>query len=354
VAIEDQVLKLAAEIPPVDEAAVREARGLHPGLAKPPGSLGRLEELGARLAGIAEVCPPPVPENPAVVICAGDHGVLGRGVSPWPQAVTAAMVENFCDGGAAVNAIARTVGARLSVLDVGVVDELEGHPLVRTAKVRRGTDDLSTGPAMSRDEAARAVMAGAGVVEELVVSGAVDLLVTGDMGIGNTTPAACLVSAFTGRLPEQTTGRGTGIDDETLELKVSVVREALDLHAPDPSDPLGVLARVGGLEHAALVGVILAGAVYGVPVVLDGVVSDAAALVAGALAPDSKGYLVAGHRSVEPGAGIALERLQLEPLLNLELRLGEGTGGLLAVPLVQAAARTLSEMATLEELGFFG
>jgi len=352
VAFEDQVLELVAEIPPVDERAIREARELDLGLAKPPGSLGRLEELGARLAGIEEVCPPPVAENPAVVVCAGDHGVLGRGVSPWPQAVTAAMVENFCDGGAAVNAIARTVGARVSVLDVGVSDEMDDHPLLRTAKVRRGTDDLSRGPAMSRDEAARAVMAGAGVVEELVESGRVDLLVAGDMGIGNTTPAACLVSAFTGRPPEETTGRGTGIDDETLELKVSVVREALDLHAPDPADPLGVLAQVGGLEHAALAGMILAGAAYGDPIVLDGVVSNSAALVAGALAPSSKEYLVAGHRSVEPGARIALEHLGLEPLLDLDLRLGEGTGGLLAVPLVQAAARMLSEMATLEELGF--
>jgi nicotinate-nucleotide--dimethylbenzimidazole phosphoribosyltransferase len=352
VALEDRVLELAAEIPPVDEAAIREVRELHLGLAKPPGSLGRLEELGARLAGIAEVCPPPIPENPAVVVCAGDHGVLGRGVSPWPRAVTAAMVENFCDGRAAVNAIARTVGARVSVLDVGVSDEMDDHPLLRAAKVRRGTDDLSRGPAMSRDEAARAVMAGAGVVEELVESGRVDLLVAGDMGIGNTTPAACLISAFTGRLPEEITGRGTGIDDETLELKVNVVREALDHHAPDPADPLGVLARVGGLEHAALVGMILAGAVYGVPIVLDGVVSTSAALVAAALAPHSVAYLVAGHRSAEPGAGIALEHLELEPLLDLDLRLGEGTGGLLAVPLVRAAARTLSEMATLEELGF--
>ena len=173
-----------------------------------------------------------MPENPAVVICAGDHGVLERGVSPWPQAVTAAMVENFCDGGAAVNAIAKTVGARVSVLDVGVVGELEGHPLLRTAKVRRGTEDLSRGPAMSREEAARAVMAGAGVAEELVESGAVDLLVTGDMGIGNTTPAACLISAFTGSPPEETTGRGTGIDDETFKLKVNVVGEAIGVARP--------------------------------------------------------------------------------------------------------------------------
>jgi nicotinate-nucleotide--dimethylbenzimidazole phosphoribosyltransferase len=351
VALEDRVSELAAEIPPVDEAAAREARERHPGLTKPPGSLGRLEELGSRLAGMAGECPPPVPENPAVLVCAGDHGVLGRGVSPWPQAVTAAMVGNFCDGGAAVNAIAKTVGARVSVLDVGVAGELGGHPLLRASKVRRGTDDLSRGPAMSRDEAARAVMAGAGVAEELIESGGVDLLVAGDMGIGNTTPAACLISAFTGYPPKETTGRGTGIDNRTLKLKVNVVEEALEVQDPDPGDPLGVLAAVGGLEHAAIVGVILMGAVYGVPVILDGVVSNSAALVARALAPHSEGYLVAGHVSAEPGALIALEFLELEPLLDLNMRLGEGTGGLLAVPLVRAAARTLAEMTTLEELG---
>ena len=250
-----------------------------------------------------------------------------------------------------MNAIAKTVGARVSVLDVGVAGELERHPLLRAAKVRGGTDDLSRGPAMTREEAARAVMAGAGVAEELVESGGVDLLVTGDMGIGNTTPAACLISAFTGSLPEETAGRGTGIDDQTLKLKVNVVEEALELHKPDPEDPLGVLAQVGGLEHAAIVGVILAGAVYRLPVILDGVVSNSAALVARALAPHSAGYVIAGHRSAEPGACISLRSLNLPPLLDLDMRLGEGTGGLLAVPLVQAAARTLAEMATLEELG---
>jgi len=352
VALEERVRELASEIPSLDKEAAEETRRRHLALAKPPGSLGRLEELGARLAGMEGACPPPVPENPAVVICAGDHGVLERGVSPWPQEITAAMVGNFCDGGAAVSAIARTVGARVSVLDVGVAGELEGHPLLRTAKVRRGTDDLSRGPAMSREEVSRAVMAGAGVAEELVESGGVDLLVTGDMGIGNTTPAACLISAFTGRPPEESVGRGAGIDDETLKLKVSAVEAALNLHAPDPSDPLGILAKVGGLEHAAIVGVILIGAVYGIPVILDGVVSNSAALVASALAPYSVGYIIAGHRSAEPGARIVLEYLELEPLLELEMRLGEGTGGLLAVPLVQAAARMLAEMATLEELGF--
>jgi nicotinate-nucleotide--dimethylbenzimidazole phosphoribosyltransferase len=351
VALEDRLLELAEEIPPLDQAATEEARSRHLGLTKPPGSLGRLEELGARLAGTAGACPPPVPESPAVVVCAGDHGVLERGVSPWPQEVTAAMVSNFCTGGAAVNVLAKTVRASVSVLDVGVAGGLERHPLLRAAKVRRGTDDLSRGPAMTREEAARAVMAGAGVAEELVESGGVDLLVTGDMGIGNTTPAACLICAFTGTLPEKTTGRGTGIDDQTLKLKVNVVEEALELHGPDPEDPLGVLAQIGGLEHAAIVGVILTGAVYGLPVILDGVVSNSAALVARALAPQSAGYVIAGHRSAEPGARIVLDHLELEPLLDLDMRLGEGTGGLLAVPLVQAAARTLAEMATLEELG---
>ena len=351
-ALEDRLLELAAEIPPPDEAAAEEARRRHLGLIKPPGSLGRLEDLGARLSAMAGWCPPPVPESPAVVVCAGDHGVRDRGVSPWPREVTAAMVSNFCTGGAAVNAIAKTVGARMSVLDVGVAGELQKHPLLRAAKVRRGTGDLSRGPAMSREEAARAVMAGAGVAEELVESGGVDLLVTGDMGIGNTTPAAALISAFTEHPPEETTGRGTGIDDETLKLKLNVVKEALELHVPDSEDPLGVLAQIGGLEHAAIVGVILTGAVYGIPVILDGVVSDSAALVARALAPHSAGYVVAGHRSTEPGVLISLRSLDLSSLLDLDMRLGEGTGGLLAVPLVQAAARTLKEMAMLEEIGF--
>jgi nicotinate-nucleotide--dimethylbenzimidazole phosphoribosyltransferase len=350
--LEDRVLELAAEAELPDERASAEAKRRHLTLTKPPGSLGRLEELGARLAGMAGRCPPPVPESPAVVVCAGDHGVLDRGVSPWPREVTAAMVSNFCAGGAAVNAIAKTVGARVSVLDVGVAGELEWHPSLRGAKGRRGTDDLSRGPAMGREEAAKAVLAGAGVAEELVESGGVDLLVTGDMGIGNTTPAAALISAFTGRPPEETTGRGTGVDDETYRLKVRVVREALERHAPGPGDPLGVLASLGGLEHAAIVGVILMGAACGVPVVLDGVVSDAAALAARALAPSSAGYLIPGHLSAEPGATIALDSLDLKPLLDLDMRLGEGTGGLLAVPLIGAAARVLGTMATLEELGF--
>jgi nicotinate-nucleotide--dimethylbenzimidazole phosphoribosyltransferase len=348
---EERVSELAGEVEPSDASAVEAARERHRRLLKPPGSLGRLEDLGARLAGMVGFSPPPVPGSPAVVVCAGDHGVLAQGVSPWPKEITAAMVENFRAGSAAVNVLARTVGARVSVLDVGIASELEHHPLLREAKVRRGTDDLSEEPAMSREEAARAVMAGAGVVEELFESGGVDLLVTGDMGIGNTTPAACLIAAFTGHPAREVTGRGTGINDTTLESKIRIVEEALELHRPEPGDPIGVLAALGGLEHAALAGLILMGAVYRIPVLLDGVVSNSAALVARALAPDSLGYTIAGHISTEPGARVSLQKLGLEPLLNLHMRLGEGTGGLLAVPLVQAAARVLGEMATLEEAG---
>ena len=347
---EDRVGELAADAIPFDEGAAEEARELHARLAKPRGSLGRLEWLGAALAGMSGEVPPPVPGAPAVVVAAGDHGVLARGVSPWPREVTAAMVGNFCAGGAAVNALAKTVGARLSVVDVGVAVELDPHPLLRRTKVRAGTDDLASTAAMSREEAARAVMAGAGVAGELVESGGVDLLVTGDMGIANTTPAAALISAFTARPPSETTGRGTGIDDERLRRKTLVVERALALHRPDAGDPICVLAAVGGLEHAALVGVILAAAAYGVPVILDGVVSNAAALVAAALAPVSVRYSIGGHLSAEPGAAIALEHLGLRPLLDLDMRLGEGTGGLLAVPLVAGAARVLGEMAKLDEV----
>jgi nicotinate-nucleotide--dimethylbenzimidazole phosphoribosyltransferase len=348
--VEDRVRELAAEVRSPDETAVERARERHLTLLKPPGSLGVLEELGVRLSGMAGEVPPPMPESPGVVVCAGDHGVLERGVSPWPKEVTAAMVKNFCAGGAAANVLAKTVDATMSVLDVGVAAELERYPLLRTAKVRPGTDDLTRGPAMSREDAARAVLSGGGFAEELVESGT-DLLVTGDMGIGNTTPAAALISAFTGRPPREVTGRGTGIDDRIFELKVGVVEEALKLHEPDPGDPLGALATLGGLEHAAIVGLLLMGAVYGVPVVLDGVVSNSAALVACSLAPDCAGYLIAGHLSTEPGAKAALEYLGLEPVLNLRMRLGEGTGGLLAVPVVQAAARVLNEMTTMEGAG---
>lgn len=348
--IEEQVHELASKVTPSAKDIEAAARERQDQLTKPRGSLGRLEDLGVQLAAIAGRCPPPIPEFPAVVVAAGDHGVLSQGVSPWPKEVTAAMVASFCSGHAAVNALAKVVGAQVTVLDVGVATELPRHPRLRSAKVRSGTEDLTERPAMTREEAARAVLAGAGLASELISAGA-DLLVTGDMGIANTTPAACLIATFTGRSAAAVTGRGTGIDDATLELKVKVIDRALALHAPDPDDPIGVLAAVGGLEHAALAGLILAGAAERVPVLLDGVNANAAALVAAALNPSVTQYAIAGHRSVEPGATVALETLGLEPLIDLSMRLGEGTGALLAVPIVRAAAAVLRDMATFEEAG---
>jgi len=350
VSFEDTIKELVASVVPADPEAAAAAAERHDQLTKPKGSLGELEAIGIRLAAMAGRSPAPIPRRPAVVVAAGDHGVLAQGVSPWPKEVTASMVAGFCANHAAVNALAGVVGAEVTVLDVGVASDLPEHPRLRRMKVRLGTGDLSETAAMSREEAAQAVLAGASVAKDLIAGGA-DLLCPGDMGIGNTTPSACLIAAFAGRSPEEVTGRGTGIDDEAWALKVKVVERALEVHDPDTSDPLGVLAALGGLEHAAIAGVILAGAAARVPVVLDGVNTDAAALVACSLCPNAVGYLIAGHLSVEPGARVALEKLKLKPLVDLGMRLGEGTGALLAVPIVRAAAAALAEMATFEEAG---
>lgn len=334
-----------------DEAAEAAARERHDSLTKPPGSLGRLEAAGVRLAGVAGTCPPPVPEPAAVAVFAGDHGVLAQGVSPWPQEVTAQMVANFCAGGAAVNVLARHAGASVTVVDVGVAAELDDAPGLLRRKVRPGTADLATGPAMSTDEARRALDTGAAVAAELVSAGARCLL-TGDMGIGNTTASAAVIAALTGRPAAEVTGRGTGIDDARLAVKCEVVATAVARVAGAPA--LEVLASVGGLEIAALAGFVVGGAAARVPVLLDGVIACAAAVAAVALVPACSGYLFAGHRSSEPGATAALDHLGLEPLLDLELRLGEGTGACLALPVLQAAAKVLREMATFSSAGVSG
>jgi nicotinate-nucleotide--dimethylbenzimidazole phosphoribosyltransferase len=354
-----------AAVRPLDRAAMAEARALSARLTKPAGSLGELEELSVRLSGLAGRCPPPVPGPAAVAVFAGDHGVHAQGVTPWPQQVTAQMVANFLAGGAVVNAFARQVGATVTVVDVGVATELPGAeplgpsgdpvPRLVAAKVRAGTGDLSVGPALTRDEARAAVEAGIAVAEALLSAGA-DVLLTGDMGIANTTPAAALVAAFTGAPAEEVTGRGTGIDDETLARKTAVVRRALAFHratlGEDPrADPVGVLAALGGCEHAALAGFILAGAAHRVPVILDGVIAGSAALAAAALAGHATGAMIAGHRSAEPGARVALRHLGLDPIVDLGLRLGEGSGALLALPIVAAAARVLSDVATFDSAG---
>jgi nicotinate-nucleotide--dimethylbenzimidazole phosphoribosyltransferase len=367
---------------PPDQEAMAAARRHQARLTKPAGSLGALEEVSVRLAGLAGRCPPPVPRRPVVAVFAGDHGVHAQGVSPWPQEVTAQMVANFASGGAVVNAFARQVGAAVVVVDVGVATDTPAPPpdlspasgaelaraelaraseaelarasgaaraggVVWVRRVRAGTRDLSVGPALTRDEVLAAVEVGIAVAVDLVAAGH-DLLLTGDMGIANTTPAAALVAAFTGAPAEMVTGRGTGIDDASLAAKTTVVAAALGLHRPDPADPIGTLAAVGGLEHAALAGFIVGGAALRTPVLLDGVIACSAALAAAALAPHSVAAMVAGHRSAEPGATVALGHLGLTPLIDLKLRLGEGTGAALAVPIVAAAARVLHEVATFD------
>ena len=333
----------------LDAEAMEAARARQAILTKPAGSLGILEEVSVVLAGIHGRCPPPYPDELVVAIFAGDHGVVASGVTPWPQEVTASMVENFRSGGAAVNVLAGESGGNVVVIDIGVASELQDDEVVWVRKVRAGTADLSVGPAMTHDQAVEAIAVGIDVAEDLVDAG-YDAVATGDMGIGNTTASACLIAALTGQPAALVTGRGTGIDDATMAHKTSVVAGAVGRLTPE-TGPVDVLAEVGGLEHAGIVGLILGCAAARVPVVLDGVIAGSAALVAQRLAPDAISYCFAGHRSVEPGHAAALERLGLRPLVDLDLRLGEGTGAALAFPLIRASAAVLREMATFESAG---
>jgi nicotinate-nucleotide--dimethylbenzimidazole phosphoribosyltransferase len=358
----DLIEQTIAAVRPLDEAAMRDARDHQARLTKPPGALGVLEEISVRLAGLAGQCPPPLPEPAAVAVFAADHGVHAQGVTPWPQEVTAQMVANFLAGGAVVNAFAAQVGARVTVVDVGVAADLPAAPGLLPRKVAYGTADLTAGPAMTAEQVRRAVEVGIEVARDLIDEGH-RCLITGDMGIANTTASAALIAARTGRAPEEVTGRGTGIDDATHARKIEVVRSALALHrpaitrafggqdAPAMADVLEVLAALGGLEHAAITGFVLGGAASRVPVVLDGVIAGAAALMAAALAPEAVPAWVAGHRSAEPGHAATLAYLGLRPLVDLDLRLGEGTGALLALPLVQSAVRVLHEVATFDSAG---
>ena len=348
-----------AAIRPADARALADARAYQDRLTKPRGSLGVLEDVAVRLAGAAGAVPPPMPVPAALAIFAADHGVHAQGVSPWPQEVTVQMVANFLSGGAVANAFAAQVNASVTVVDIGVAADLPDGPGLVKRKIAYGTADLSKGPAMTVDQAVRALEAGISVARDLVAKGA-RCLITGDMGIANTTASAALVAAFTGAAADEVTGRGTGIDDATHARKVAVVREALRVNGvtsimsnvmAQPSDALRALAAVGGFEHAALAGFILGGAAARVPVILDGVIAGAAALVAAALDPAAIDHCVAGHRSSEPGHAAALDHLKLRPLVDLELRLGEGTGGLLAYPLVCAAARVMHEVATFDAAG---
>jgi nicotinate-nucleotide--dimethylbenzimidazole phosphoribosyltransferase len=311
--------------------------------------------------GLEAIPPPPLPEPACVAVFAADHGVHAQGVSPWPQEVTAQMVANFLAGGAVVNAFAAQAGAEVTVVDVGVAADLEPVPGLLPRKIAPGTADFTEGPAMTREQATAALVIGAEIARDLVAAGN-RCLVTGDMGIANTTASAALICAFTGADPAEATGRGTGIDAATYARKIEVVCRGLARHLPASDspgspgspvlgDPVGVLAAFGGFEHAALAGFILGAAALRVPVILDGVIAGAAALAAVALAPDAIAACFAGHRSAEPGHTVTLSHLGLRPLVDLGLRLGEGTGAVLALPLVQSAARALRDVATFDSAG---
>ena len=337
-------------IPPLDHDAMARATERQGRLTKPAGSLGRLEELSIRLAGMTGRLDPPL-RDAVVFTLAADHGVANEGVSAYPSEVTAQMVLNFLRGGAAINVLARLAGARVVVADLGVDADLPADPELRSRKVRRGTASIARGPAMSLAEAEMAIATGRDLVREEIAAG-LDVVLTGDMGIGNTTASAAVICALTGVGPELVVGRGTGVDDEGLARKVDAVRRALEVNAGAIAQgPLETLAAVGGLEIGGLAGVILEAAASRKPVIIDGFISGAAALVAASIAPESRGYMIASHRSQERGHGAVLDALGLQPLLDLDLRLGEGTGGALALPIVRASVALLNEMATFGEAG---
>ncbi len=318
--------------------------------ARPKGSLGILEPLAARLAAIAATLDVRF-RHKFIVTCAGDHGVVAEGVSLFPQEVTPQMVYNFVQGGASVSVLAAHAGARVRVADLGVNHDFPPNLPIFHCKIGKGTANFTRQPAMTRDQAVRSLEAGIEIVNRLVDGEGMDLLGTGDMGIGNTTPSSAIIAAFSG-LPVQTvTGRGTGIDDVMLANKIAVIERALALHRPDPNDALDVLAKVGGFEIGGLAGLVIGAAARGVPVLCDGLISTAGALIACELAPAAKAYLFASHNSVEIGHRCMLERMGLQPLQHLDFRLGEGTGAAAAMPLLDAATRVLAEIKTFREVG---
>jgi nicotinate-nucleotide--dimethylbenzimidazole phosphoribosyltransferase len=341
--------KTCSAVVPVPPKVVEEAQACLDHKTKPRGSLGLLEEVACRAAAAYHTACPPLP-NKAVVVLAADHGVAEEGVSAYPAEVTAQMVRTFAAGGAAINVLARQAGARVVVVDMGTKYPASDAPGVRSRRLGPGTANFTRGPAMSREAAVRGLEAGIALAGELAAEG-IGLVGVGDMGIANTTSASALTAVLTGSPPEEVTGRGTGIDDAGRQRKVRAIERALAINRPDRADPLGVLAQVGGFEIAGLTGVLLGAAAHRVPVVLDGFITGAAALVALALCPPLRGYLIASHRSAEPGHRAVLRQLDLRPLLDLEMRLGEGTGAVLAMHLVEAALRILREMATFASAG---
>jgi len=343
---------LALGIRPLDAAAMSAARARQATLTKPPGSLGLLEAISVRVAGIRADARPTL-RDATILVAAGDHGVAREGVSAYPPEVTAQMMLNFARGGAAINAIARQVEARVLVVDFGVAAELPPSEAILSRKVARGTQSFLDGPAMTRAEVEAAARAGAGIIAAEHERG-LTLLAVGEMGIGNTTAASALTAALTGADADGVTGRGTGVSDGVRARKAAVVRQAVERHTADAPEAAEILARLGGLEIAGMVGAILGAAGARIPIILDGFISSTAALVAARIAPAVRDYLFASHLSEEPGHRIVLEALGLEPVLHLRMRLGEGTGAALLIPTMRSAVATLTEMATFEEAGVSG
>jgi nicotinate-nucleotide--dimethylbenzimidazole phosphoribosyltransferase len=340
-----EVLK---KIQPVDTSRANEIQAQLDNLTKPQGSLGRLEELAKKYCLITGKNKPGI-KNKIIFTFAGDHGVTEEDISAFPKEVTTQMVYNFIRGGAGVNVLAKHVGARVIVVDMGVDHQFEPIEGLEIKKIGRGTRNMTKGAAMTRDEAERAVLAGVELVEKYRAG--LDILGTGDMGIGNTTPSSAIVSVITGTDPEKVTGRGTGIDDRSLRNKVTVIKKAIAVNSPDPGDALDVLAKVGGFEIAGIAGLVIGAALYKIPVVVDGFISTAGALIAAEMNPLVKGYIIAAHQSVEIGHRKMLEHLEQIPLLDLNLRLGEGTGAALGISLVEAGVKMLAEMATFADAG---
>lgn len=316
-------------------------------LTKPQGSLGKLESIAKLIVGITGKEDPSM-SNKVIFTCAGDHGVTSEGISAFPKEVTTQMVSNFLNGGAGISVLAKHVGARVVVVDMGVAADFARHPGLVIKKIGYGTANMASGPAMTREEALASIEGGTEAFEAEFAKG-VDIVGTGDMGIGNTTSSSAITAVFTNRPPADVTGRGTGIDDEMLKHKISVIEKALSVNRPDPSDPIGVLSKVGGFEIGGIAGIILAAASKRVPVVIDGFISGAAALVAYHIEPKVKNFLIASHASVEKGHRVMFQHIGLEPVLDLGLRLGEGTGAALAMNVVEASVKILTQMASFKE-----
>ena len=337
------------QIDNLDEASMASARDRQSTLTKPLGSLGKLEELSILLAGIFSNPMPKITKK-TVILAAGDHGVVAEGVSAYPQEVTPQMVYNFLSGGAAINVLSKHAGADIIVLDAGVAADLPSHPLLRDVKIGRGTNNIAQGPAMTRDQAIQCLETGIQSSQEAIDNGS-DLIACGDMGIGNTTPSSAITSVITNTDPYITTGRGTGVDDSGLEKKVDAIRRAVYINNPDQNNGLDILTKIGGFEIGVLAGAMLGAASRNRPVIIDGFISGAAALIAWTIFPNARNYFIAAHKSVEPGHTIGLRAMDLDPLLDMEMRLGEGTGAVLAMHIIEAAAKCLTDMATFAEAG---